>query len=511
MKTQELVLHFTVADTGIGIPQADQGKIFEAFSQADSSTTRKYGGTGLGLAIADQLARMMGGQVWVESKVGEGSRFHVTTVCGLQDKSSSPAEADGAAALHGVDILVVDDNASSRASLMEALTSWGTKPVAATSGQAALITLARARREGRSFRMALVDAAMPGLDGYATVKGMANLGGPAPVSVLMLPADRRGEASRCQERGVKACVIKPVLSQELQDVLLSALGIEHEPTPQPAPPQDADQGRLPEGQAPLRILLAEDNVVNQRLARRILEKRGHHVQTVSNGQEVLAALDQAPFDVILMDLEMPQMGGLKAAAAIRERELATGGHVPIVAMTAHAMQGDRQRCLEGGMDGHVAKPIRPQVLFGVLEEVRRKALPRLRDPVPLPSPEAPTEDVLDLPSALARVDGDTDLLREVAQLFLETCPGSLDQLRAAAGTGNWSAVAQLAHMVKGTVSNFSARGAVEAAVNLYAAATEGNATASQTALEHLEVQLDRLQRALRSLVGGKVPCGASVR
>jgi CheY-like chemotaxis protein len=288
------------------------------------------------------------------------------------------------------------------------------------------------------------------------------------------------------------------------EVLLSALDLQGYTPDRTAPDGGKDEPVPVKGPTPLRILLAEDNEVNQRLASRILEKRGHQVRVAANGREALAALDREPFDVILMDLEMPEMGGLAATAAIRERELATGGHVPIIAMTAHAMQGDRQKCLDGGMDNYIAKPIRPQVLFGVIEEACRKALPRLRAPVDSPTVNAPTQDVMDLSSALARVDGDAELFREVAQLFLETTPGSLDQLRTAVGAGDLDKAAQLAHTLKGAVSNFSAREAFEAASNLHAAATQGNLPATKTALAHLEGQLARLQKALEGMVGVQV-------
>ncbi len=508
---REVVLHVAVTDTGIGIPPADQARIFEPFSQGDGSSTRNYGGSGLGLPIADQLARMMGGRIWLESKVEAGTTFHVTALCGLRAPSPVASDAGGAAALKDLDVLVADDNASSRAALVEMLTGWGMNPVAAEDGQAALHAVAEARNNGRPFALVLVDAAMPYVDGYAVLKAMTDHHGPVPTCILMLQADRRGEISHCQQRGAKACLVKPVLPQELMEVLLSALGVECPPTARTAGRRDEDGEPAPRGQPSLRVLLAEDNEVNQRLATRILEKRGHHVHVVSNGQEALAALDQESFDVVLMDLEMPDMGGLQAAAAIREQELATGGHVPLIAMTAHAMQGDRQKCLEAGMDGYVAKPIRPQVLFEAIEEVRRKAVPRPRAAVHPAAEAAPSQDVLDVASSLARVDGDSDLLREIAQLFLETSTASLDQLRVAARAGDLVTLAQLAHKLKGSVSNFSARETFEATTALEAAASQGSAATSEAALAHLEERLGRLQKALRAVVGRQELCDAGVR
>ncbi len=502
---EEVYLHFIVADTGIGIPRDKQVKIFEAFSQGDGSMTRRYGGFGLGLPISDQIAQMMGGRIWLESKVGMGSKFHFTTLCGLQTAPASTA--DDTAALKGMDILVVDDNDASRTGLCETLTAWGAKATSAESGQAAMETLDRAEREGKCFRLVLLDATLPGMSGMAALEAMAHRCRPVPAVVLMLPADRRGQISRCQKLGAQACVVKPLLPQELLDGLLSALGggaypkrhVEPPATTEPATPQ-----------APLRILVAEDDEVNQRLATRMLQKHGHNVRAVSTGREVLAALEQEPFDLILMDLEMPEMGGFQVTAAIREREMHTGGHVPILAMTAYAMQGDRQKCLDGGMDGYLAKPVKPQQLFEAVEETRRKTL-SADSPRPRETPDKSSAgEVMDLSLALERFDGDEALLREVAGLFLETYPGLLEQIRVALAAGDTQAAAQLAHTLKGSVSNFSAPEAFEAAANLNAVAAQGNLDGAKVALLRLEDKLARLQKALSVLAAGQTPCKAEV-
>jgi PAS domain S-box-containing protein len=504
---QEVYLHFVVADTGIGIPHEKQVKIFEAFSQGSGSMTRKYGGTGLGLPISDQLVRMMGGRIWVESKVGKGSKFHFTALCGL---TAAPTVAADAAALSGVDVLVVDDNASGRASLCETLTAWGARPVPAESGSSAMEILGRAKRDGngKSFRLVLLDADMPGMTGMAVLEGMAGRCHPVPAVVMMLPAHRRERIARCRELGAKACVVKPVLPQELLDALRSALGAGCYPERQAeTPPGKAAPAGAP---APLRILVAEDDEVNRLMATRMLQKQGHGVRAVFNGREALAAMEQEPFDLILMDLEMPEMGGFEVTAAIREREIRTGGHVPILAMTAHVMEGDRQRCLDGGMDGYLAKPVNPQQLFEAIEGTRRKTMPTAHPHRPESPDKSAAGETMDLTAALERMDGDLALLREVAVLFLETCPGLLDQIRGALAGGNTRAAAQLAHALRGSVSNFSAPGVYEAAVHLHAVADQGNLDGAKVALLGLEDKLTRLQKALSMLVAGQVPCKAEV-
>ena len=362
----EMQLHFQVRDTGIGIPQEKQTTIFAAFSQADGSTSRRFGGTGLGLTISSQLVKMMGGRIWVESEPGQGSCFHFT-VQAREASSASPARTVDASQLAGQRVLVVDDNASHRGILADMLRDWGMEPVLAASGSEATALLGPAEAAGQPFAWLLIDAHMPGMDGFELVTHIQKHTGLTQARIVMLTsAGQRGDAGRCRELGVAAYLTKPVAQSQLLDALRAVLGAK------PAVGEPAElvtRLSLGEGQRKPRVLLAEDNTVNQRLAVRLLEKRDHEVTVVNNGREALAALEKDDFDVVLMDVQMPQVDGFEATALIREREKTTGRHIPIIAMTAHAMKGDRQRCLAAQMDGYVAKPIKAEELFKEIESV----------------------------------------------------------------------------------------------------------------------------------------------
>jgi CheY-like chemotaxis protein len=367
------VLHFVVRDTGIGIARDQQQAIFAAFAQADGSMTRKYGGTGLGLTISSRLVELMGGRMWVESEAARGSRFHFTIRLGVEPAPRSLL-ALPRAALRGLPVLVVDDNATNRRFLYEVLRCWGMRPKLVPSGRAALAALLKAAYAGRPYPLALLDVHMPELDGLslaALIRDHPQI--TQPTMIMLTSGDHVQEAARCRELGLDACLAKPIKQCDLQRAILKGLGVKGIPGPTPTRTGSAARA----GAAPhrrLRVLLAEDSVVNQRLAVRLLEKRGHRVVLANNGQEALAAWVDGAFDLILMDVQMPFMGGLDVTAEIRRREAAAGscGHaarVPIVAMTAHAMQGDADRCLAAGMDAYVAKPVQGATLFAVIEAV----------------------------------------------------------------------------------------------------------------------------------------------
>ena len=360
----ELVVHFIVRDTGIGIPRSKQEVIFEAFSQADGSTTRKYGGTGLGLTISTRLVEMMGGRLWVESEEGNGSAFHFTVRLGsAQSRPKDPTPDRGV--LVGLEVLVVDDNLTNRRTLGERLSYWGMKPVLAESGANALAIL---ERRSEPFPLIITDVHMPGMDGFELVTLIKRNHAPHLSPILMLTSGGYpGDTARCRELGVDAYLTKPVAQGDLQGVILRLLGVlarDILSTRGTAPSAETEMG----GDA-LRILVAEDNVVNQTLAVRLLEKRGHKVTVVGNGHEAVAALEREPFDLVLMDVQMPELDGMEATAIIRAREASGGGRLPIIAMTAHAMKGDREDCLAVGMDGYVSKPIRAAELFAAIDAV----------------------------------------------------------------------------------------------------------------------------------------------
>jgi PAS domain S-box-containing protein len=355
----EATLHFTITDTGIGIPEEKLTSIFDVFEQADVSLTRRHGGTGLGLAIAMRLATMMGGSVRVESELGQGSRFHFTVRLKLAQVDDSEDVVIVPSCLHGLEVLVVDDNATNRRILAELLISWHMKPMLAGSALEAVDLLQRAYQDGSPFRLVLTDAHMPNTDGFTLTKQIKSESNFAnPIVIMLTSGDRVEDTARCEELGIAAYLLKPVKQSELLEAIELALGVM---VPKRELTRDLEEPSRHHG--PLRILLAEDSLVNQKLAVALLEKHGHRLTVVNNGIEAVSAFDQEEFDLILMDVQMPVMDGLEACASIRQRESASGRHIPIIAMTAYALKGDRQRCLDAGMDGYVSKPIRVQELY----------------------------------------------------------------------------------------------------------------------------------------------------
>ncbi len=354
-------LHFSVQDTGMGIPREEQSHIFEPFTQVDGSTARRFGGTGLGLAISRQLVEMMQGRIWVESEPGHGSTFHFTARFGASHAAPGREPLDKGR-LNGMQVLVVDDNFTNRRHLNRLLTRWGMKPTLAASASEAFTALSGALEARQPFPLALVDVNMPEVDGFQIAEQIRKTPGISRTVVLMLTSSgKRGDGARCREMGLDGYLTKPVYEDELLDAILHAGG-----TIEPgAGPELVTRHSLREGKT-LRILLAEDNAVNQAVASRLLQKQGHDVVTAVNGREALERLETEAFDLVLMDVQMPEIDGFQATAAIRSKEEASGGHLPIVAMTAHAMQGDRERCLAAGMDAYVSKPINARTLFAVV-------------------------------------------------------------------------------------------------------------------------------------------------
>jgi signal transduction histidine kinase/CheY-like chemotaxis protein len=368
-------LQFTVSDTGIGIPAEKQKLIFEAFTQADTSTTRKYGGTGLGLTISSRLVEMMGGRIWVESESGLGARFHFTAMLGVADAQAVKVETIAPPEmLRGVKVLVVDDNRTNRGILEGMLKRWEMKPTAVESGEKALMQLSNARGAGAPYGLILTDMHMPLMDGFGLVERIRQSPSLATATIMMLTsAGHRGDGARCRELGVAAYLLKPIRQSELREAIARALGAKEKEGVIPL----ITRFSLHDGRDPsefLSVLLVEDNVVNQRLAARLLEKRGHRVIVAANGVEALAALEKGSFDLVFMDVQMPEMDGFEATAGIRRQEELSGKHQAVIALTAHAMQGDQERCLAAGMDGYLGKPIRPQELDAILETyvARRK-------------------------------------------------------------------------------------------------------------------------------------------
>ncbi len=491
---QSALLRFSISDTGIGIPADKQQLIFQPFEQADGSTTRKYGGTGLGLAICSRLANMMGGPIGVESEVGKGSTFFFTARFSVQARSASrihPARPD---VLAGLRALIVDDNRTNQRILQEMLLNWQMDARVASSGAEALAELERALAENKPYGLVLLDAVMPETDGFESAERIrCNHRLIQPMIMMLSSGDRKGDAGRCREIGVKRHLTKPIRQSGLLQAILKALGssIAERSTPLL---QVADPG--PDDAPRLKILLAEDNATNQKLAVRLLEKRGHKVVVVDNGQDAVDELSKSEFDLVLMDVQMPIMGGFEAVARIRAREAPPKRHTRIIAMTAHAMKGDRDRCLRAGMDGYLAKPIQAEDLYDALEQPIQADFAYARA---LESTPTPNSFSLDRSAVLSRLDGDTDLLRELVKIFLKDAPRLLAEAKSALAEGDATRLQRAAHTLKGAASNFSALAAAGAAEQLEAMARDGDLRRAEKMLGTLEDALARTIPALKDL------------
>ncbi len=540
-ETEDAVtLSCSVSDTGIGIPEDKQKLIFDVFSQADSSMSRKYGGTGLGLAICAQLTAMMNGRIWVESKVDRGSTFHFTVEVQKQPGAVEKTVVD-AEPLSGLRVLVVDDHPTNRRFLVDMLTEWSMKPAEAGTGLEALAALSG--DDGEAIQLVLLDETMSEMEDYGLAREInqcvegRNLG-----VILLVSAGQRADPDYGRSFGIACTVSKPVKQSDLLNAIMETVAGTC------GPALEEGSNGTAEGGLPRRILLAEDGVVNQRVAVLMLESRGHEVTVANNGREAVDRFKTAAFDLILMDVQMPEMDGLEATRTIRGLE-SGDVHIPIIAMTAHAMRGDRERCLEAGMDDYLSKPIQAKLLYAVVESVpagsgavsgkadppavsgktdppavRRDTAPPVTEFTPSPAafaqpaeetaaqpsaaePSAPAAHgvatdpaVIDWEQAVTRFGGDEGVVSELAELFVAECPRLTAAMREAIDAGNAADLRLHAHTLKGSAGVFMAQRTVNAAQRLEHMGRDGNLDGAEEALTALAAELDRLTRVLAERV-----------
>ena len=482
----EMSCHFSVRDTGIGIPRDRQGAIFRRFLQADASTARLYGGSGLGLTISARLVEMMHGRIWVESEAEKGSVFHFIARFGRQ-----PAQAGRANLLeaHGARILVAEDHPVSRRVIADALREAGACVLEADCGEAALRLLQTSKRAGRPVRAVLLDDTLPDADSYALAERIAHGRGRRVPSVLIL-----GLGARRNESGVVA-LAKPVKPGELLDAMKRSAAVASKSAA--APPPTEATGRL-------RILLVEDNALSQKLAYYVLRKQGHEVITADDGLTALERHEREPLDVILMDVRMPRMDGLQAARAIREREGQSGPHVPIIALTANAMSGDRKACLDAGMDECLIKPIQPAALLAAIERLRSRSADA--------EPERWRKAILDGAALLERLDGDRGLLDAIASAYFRDCGPLMSQCRGALARGDAESVEHTLHTLSGMFRNLSAEAASDATARLQALDLRSDRGGAAVCFEALEEEVRLLNEELTRLRSWQMrPCNARSR
>ena len=521
-KADCVLLKFTVTDTGIGIPPDKQAHIFEAFSQADTSTTREFGGTGLGLAISSQLVEMMHGKISVRSEVGKGTQFAFTAQFGV-DRDQQPRKRAEMSQLRGVRVLVVDDNQTNRRILQEMLESWRMSPVLADSGEAALQHLEQMANDGTPVQLVLTDCMMPQMDGFEFAAEMRRRGVEDCIAIMLSSAIKPGDSERCRELRISRCLAKPVQHSELLNAILTEFAqVSESVDPRPVPQFSSTE--------PRRILLAEDNPINQRVAMEMLRQRGHQVVIADNGAKAVERVARESFDLVLMDVQMPQMDGFEATAAIRGSEEGTNRRQMIVAMTANAMKGDRQRCLDAGMDGYVAKPINPEELFATVESAPANVLSitkietpaRTRQPTATnrqavrhdekhaptahhsalgPSTPVLEKPIIDWQVANEQIPGGEPVVRDLAAMLRVQAPDLTLEIEKAKQECDADTMRRAAHTLKGSVSIFGIDAMVHLTEELEGIAKSDRFEDADPLLRELRAMLPRLDEELSAYLG----------
>ncbi|MCA9075787.1 MAG: response regulator [Planctomycetaceae bacterium] len=489
----EVDLKFTVTDTGIGIPPDRQDTIFEVFEQVDSSTTRRFGGTGLGLAISTRLVQLMNGRIWVESQVGAGSTFCFTAQLGVADEQDSGLSEHGLDSLSGLSVLIVDDNETNLHILQEMLQNWGMHVALANNAPDALTMLRESGTSDNPVQLLLTDAHMPHADGFWLIEQIRQDKALKSLTAMILTSgEAAGDFDRSESLQVNRFMTKPVKQSELLDSIGSAFDITAVMQQRSA----ADDQPVQHLRG-LKILLAEDSLPNQKLAIGLLSKLGHDVHVANDGVAALDKWKSQHFDLILMDVQMPHMDGLEATRLIRKREEASRRHIPIIAMTAHAMRGDQELCLNSGMDAYVAKPIRPEDLFSTIDSFAQEIV--LNRPTPAPailSQRSPKMEI-NWPAALDVVQQDKDLLREVVDAVLEEVPQLMTNLHQAIQAGDKPTVQRMAHTVKGNMRTFQAESGMKIAETLEQQAREGVLENAPGLAEQLAKKVDAFVKELK--------------